>query len=118
MAAVIEVVVAVGDEEGGHQYDQWAGAWRTTDDVDDASAIDAPMVWQVGLATSHSAEHTGQTLEAEYVATPSSSIRACSAVRRAPGAAPDYAARNHLRGDQTRADATGNASLVAICSSF
>jgi hypothetical protein len=24
MAAVIEVVVAVGDEEGGHQYDQWA----------------------------------------------------------------------------------------------
>jgi hypothetical protein len=25
MAAVIEVVVAVGDEEGGHQYDQRAG---------------------------------------------------------------------------------------------
>jgi hypothetical protein len=24
MAAVIEVVVAVGDEDGGHQYDHWA----------------------------------------------------------------------------------------------
>jgi hypothetical protein len=24
MAAVIEVVVALGDEEGGHQHDQWA----------------------------------------------------------------------------------------------
>jgi hypothetical protein len=24
MAVVIEVVVAVGDEEGGHQPDQWA----------------------------------------------------------------------------------------------
>jgi hypothetical protein len=26
VAAVIEVVVAVGDEEGGHQHDQWAAA--------------------------------------------------------------------------------------------
>jgi hypothetical protein len=39
MAAVIEVVVAVGDEEGRHQHDRWA-ACRTTDDVDDASVID------------------------------------------------------------------------------
>jgi hypothetical protein len=28
MAAVIEVVVALGDEEGGHQHDQWALAER------------------------------------------------------------------------------------------